>query len=53
MLPHLKLVQSPEERMTMGAAGRACMLTRWWDDVFHTVYEAYATCLQSESESVQ
>jgi glycosyltransferase involved in cell wall biosynthesis len=41
----LRLIESPDERTAMGAAGRARMLTRSWDDVFERVYQAYASCL--------
>src|SRR5262245_11679081 len=39
----LRLMLHPEERLSMGAAGRARMLTRTWDDVFQRVYQVYAT----------
>jgi glycosyltransferase involved in cell wall biosynthesis len=41
----LQLIQSPERRRAMGAAGRAQMLNRSWDEVFRGVYEAYGKCL--------
>jgi phosphatidylinositol alpha 1,6-mannosyltransferase len=37
----LRLMRQPEARAAMGAAGRARMLTRSWDDVFRGVYQAY------------
>jgi glycosyltransferase involved in cell wall biosynthesis len=40
----LRLMRNPAERKAMGAAGRERMLPRSWDDVFHSVYKAYATC---------
>lgn len=46
-LQAMMLMQNREERMAMGVAGRARMLTRSWDAVFERVYEAYATCLRS------
>lgn len=45
----LTLLRNPAERMAMGAAGRARMLTQRWDDVFQDVYQAYATSLQGET----
>jgi glycosyltransferase involved in cell wall biosynthesis len=44
----LQLLESPCMRRAMGAAGRAQMLTRSWDDVFQGVYQAYATSLAPE-----
>jgi glycosyltransferase involved in cell wall biosynthesis len=41
----LQLMRDPDQRRAMGAAGRAQMLTRSWDDVFRGVYQAYGTCL--------
>ncbi len=41
----MRLIQNPEERTTMGAAGRIRMLTRSWDDVFQDIYRTYATYL--------
>jgi muramidase (phage lysozyme) len=35
--------------MSMGAAGRAQMLTRSWDDVFQRVYQAYGAALNGEA----
>ncbi len=40
----LRLMRNPAERMAMGAAGRAKMLTRNWDEVFSEVYRGYAAC---------
>jgi glycosyltransferase involved in cell wall biosynthesis len=41
----LQLMRDPDQRRAMGAAGRAQMLSRRWDDVFRGVYQAYGTCL--------
>jgi glycosyltransferase involved in cell wall biosynthesis len=41
----LRLLRNPEERKSMGAAGRACMLNRSWDSVFEEVYRAYSISL--------
>ncbi len=41
----LRLMRNPEDRRAMGAAGRARMLTRSWDDVFQGIYQAYAKAL--------
>jgi glycosyltransferase involved in cell wall biosynthesis len=41
----LRLLRNPKERRTLGAAGRAQMLTRSWDAVFEDVYRAYSMCL--------
>ncbi len=45
----LTLMRNPAERIAMGAAGRARMLTRSWDDVFEDVYQAYAVALNGEA----
>jgi glycosyltransferase involved in cell wall biosynthesis len=41
----LRLIRNPAERAAMGAAGRARMMTRPWDEVFEKVYDAYRLCL--------
>src|SRR5215469_648015 len=41
----LRLMRNPEERMAMGAAGRARMLSRSWDDVFRGMYQAYSQAI--------
>jgi glycosyltransferase involved in cell wall biosynthesis len=48
----LRLMRQPDERMAMGAAGRAHMLTRSWDDVFGKVYQTYASCVDSGTSPV-
>jgi glycosyltransferase involved in cell wall biosynthesis len=44
----LQLMRDSERRRAMGAAGRARMLSRRWDDVFRDVYQAYDRCLDLE-----
>jgi hypothetical protein len=46
----LRLMRNPAERKAMGAAGRERMLPRSWDDVFHSVYQAYAACQSNPAQ---
>jgi glycosyltransferase involved in cell wall biosynthesis len=48
----LRLMRDPAERAAMGAAGRARMLGRSWDDVFEGVYAAYGEALNRRSGEV-
>jgi phosphatidylinositol alpha 1,6-mannosyltransferase len=46
------LMRNPAQRMAMGAAGRARMLTRKWDDVFAGIYRSYARALGGQPDGL-